>query len=164
MSEDRMTDELKVEDVYTEEEELETDDSLTYANGVIEKIIAVAVRDVEHVLGMKGNLVQLVQETFGAEKLSKGVSVEVTDDNRVLVNISIIIEYGSYVPEVFEDVKEAAAQALYEMTGLEVAGVNLRIEDIITREEYIRATKKAGVESQALMAEEARVEDEQISE
>ena len=164
MSEDRMTDELKVEDVYAEEEELETDDSLTYANGVIEKIIAVAVRDVEHVLGMKGNLVQLVQETFGAEKLSKGVSVEVTDDNRVLVNISIIIEYGSYVPEVFEDVKEAAAQALYEMTGLEVAGVNLRIEDIITREEYIRATKKAGVESQALMAEEARVEDEQISE
>ena len=164
MSEDRMTDELKVEDVYAEEEELETDDSLTYANGVIEKIIAVAVRDVEHVLGMKGNLVQLVQETFGAEKLSKGVSVEVTDDNRVLVNISIIIEYGSYVPEVFEDVKEAAAQALYEMTGLEVAGVNLRIEDIITREEYIRATKKAGVESQTLMAEEARVEDEQISE
>ena len=127
----------------------DTEDSLTYANGVIEKIIAVAVRDVDHVLGMKGNLVQIVQETFGAEKLSKGVTVEVTDDNRVLVNISIIIEYGSYVPDVFDAVKKVTAQALEEMTGLEVAGINLRIEDVITREEYERATKKSGTSNTA---------------
>ncbi len=129
------------------EEDLEDDseDSLTYSNGVIEKIVAMATREVPHVLGMKGNLMHLVQETFGAENLTKGVTVEVTDDNRVIVNISVIIEYGCYAPAIFEDVKECVTERLTAMTGLEVAGINLRIEDVVTREEY-EASKKRHAE------------------
>ena len=118
------------------EEDDDSEDSLTYSNGVIEKIVARATREVPHVLGMKGNLMHLVQETFGAENLSKGVTIEVTDDNRVVVNISVIIEYGCYAPAMFEDVKERVTERLTAMTGLEVAGINLRIEDVVTREEY----------------------------
>ena len=118
------------------EEDDDSEDSLTYSNGVIEKIVAMATREVPHVLGMKGNLMHLVQETFGAENLSKGVTIEVTDDNRVVVNISVIIEYGCYAPAIFEDVKERVPERLTAMTGLEVAGINLRIEDVVTREEY----------------------------
>lgn len=118
------------------EEDDDSEDSLTYSNGVIEKIVAMATREVPHVLGMKGNLMHLVQETFGAENLSKGVTIEVTDDNRVVVNISVIIEYGCYAPAIFEDVKECVTERLTAMTGLEVAGINLRIEDVVTREEY----------------------------
>ena len=92
-------------EVEVEEDELDTDDSLTYSNGVIEKIVALATREVPHVLGMKGNLMHFVQEQFGAENLTKGVTVEVTDDNRVVVNISVIIEYGAYAPDIFDDVK-----------------------------------------------------------
>lgn len=117
-------------------EDDESEDSLTYSNGVIEKIVALATREVPHVLGMKGNLMHFVQEQFGAENLTKGVTVEVTDDNRVVVNISVIIEYGSYAPAIFEDVKERVTERLGAMTGLEVAGINLRIEDVVTREEY----------------------------
>ena len=39
-----------------DEEADESEDSLTYSNGVIEKIVAMATREVPHVLGMKGNL------------------------------------------------------------------------------------------------------------
>ena len=120
----------------------EAEDSLTYSNGVIEKIVARATREVPHVLGMKGNLMHFVQEQFGAENLTKGVSVEVTDDNRVVVNISVIIEYGSYAPAIFEDVKERVTDRLVAMTGLEVAGINLRIEDVVTREEYEASRKR----------------------
>ena len=111
----------------------EAEDSLTYSNGVIEKIVALATREVPHVLGMKGNLMHFVQEQFGAE---------VTDDNRVVVNISVIIEYGSYAPAIFEDVKERVTDRLVAMTGLEVAGINLRIEDVVTREEYEASRKR----------------------
>ena len=115
-----------------DEEADESEDSLTYSNGVIEKIVAMATREVPHVLGMKGNLMHFVQEQFGAENLTKGVTVEVTDDNRVVVNISVIIEYGAYAPAIFDDVKARVTERLAAMTGLEVAGVNLRIEDVIT--------------------------------
>ena len=140
-------DESALEDEPEFEEDLEDDseDSLTYSNGVIEKIVAMATREVPHVLGMKGNLMHLVQETFGAENLTKGVTVEVTDDNRVIVNISVIIEYGCYAPAIFEDVKERVTERLTAMTGLEVAGINLRIEDVVTREEY-EASKKRHAE------------------
>ncbi|MCF2622440.1 Asp23/Gls24 family envelope stress response protein [Collinsella tanakaei] len=126
-----------------EDEELDSEDSLTYSNGVIEKIVAIATREAAHVLGMKGNLMHFVQETLGAENLTKGVSVEVTDDNRVIVNISVIIEYGAYAPAVFEDVKARVTERLESMTGLEVAGINLRIEDVMTREEYAASHKHA---------------------
>ena len=119
-----------------DEELVESEDSLTYSNGVIEKIVAMATREVPHVLGMKGNLMHFVQEQFGAENLTKGVSVEVTDDNRVVVNISVIIEYGAYAPDIFEEVKERVTERLGAMSGLEVAGINLRIEDVLTPEEY----------------------------
>lgn len=122
--------------------EAESEDSLTYSNGVIEKIVAMATREVPHVLGMKGNLMHFVQEQFGAENLTKGVTVEVTDDNRVVVNISVIIEYGAYAPAIFDDVKARVTERLAAMTGLEVAGVNLRIEDVITPEEYEHRTSQ----------------------
>lgn len=125
-----------------DEEYEDSDDSLTYSNGVIEKIVAMATREVPHVLGMKGNLLHFVQEQLGAENLTKGVSVEVTDDNRVIVNISVIIEYGCYAPAIFEDVKERVTKRLAEMTGLEVAGINLRIEDVVTLEAYNESKKK----------------------
>lgn len=124
------------------DDEPETDDSLTYSNGVIEKIVAMATREVPHVLGMKGNIVHFFQEQLGAENLTKGVTVEVTDDNRMIINISVIIEYGCYAPDIFEDVKERVTARLDEMTGLEVAGINLRIEDVLTREEYEASRKK----------------------
>lgn len=125
-----------------DEETDESEDSLTYSNGVIEKIVAMATREVPHVLGMKGNLLHFVQEQFGAENLTKGVTVEVTDDNRVVVNISVIIEYGAYAPAIFDDVKARVTERLAAMTGLEVAGVNLRIEDVITPEEYEHRTSQ----------------------
>ena len=104
-----------------DEEADESEDLLTYSNGVIEKIVAMATREVPHVLGMKGNLMHFVQEQFGAENLTKGVTVEVTDDNRVVVNISVIIEYGAYAPAIFDDVKARVTERLAAMTGLEVA-------------------------------------------
>ncbi len=135
------------EEAYDEDEYEDTEDSLTYSNGVIEKIVAMATREVPHVLGMKGNLIHFVQETLGAKDLTKGVSVEVTDDNRVVVNISVIIEYGCYAPAIFEDVKKRVTERLTEMTGLEIAGINLRIEDVVTLEAY-NESKKRYVDSQ----------------
>ena len=96
------------------------------------------MRDVPGVLGMKGGFINRVQETFGAADPTKGVSVEVMPDSSVRVNISVLIEYGAYAPQVFEDVKKVVVKQVAGMTGLEVGGVNLRIEDVLTPEEYER--------------------------
>lgn len=118
------------------EEDEDSEDSLTFSNGVIEKIVAIAMREVPGVIGMKGSWFNRVQDVLGASDSRKGVSVEVTPDAAVRVNISVLIEYGAYAPQVFEDVKRTVVKQVSGMTGLQVAGVNLRIEDVLTPEEY----------------------------
>ncbi len=138
-----------------DEEDEDSEDSLTFSNGVIEKIVALAMRDVPGVVGMKGSWFNRVQDAFGASDSTKGVTVEVTPESAVRVNISVLIEYGAYAPQVFEDVKKAVVKQVTGMTGLEVAGVNLRIEDVLTAEEFDRSKK----EPKAAEPEEDEVEE-----
>ena len=126
----------------TDEEDVDSEDSLTFSNGVIEKIVAIAMREVPGVVGMKGNWFNRVQDAFGASDSTAGVTVEVTPESAVRVNISVLIEYGAYAPQVFEDVKRAVVKQITGMTGLEVAGVNLRIEDVLTAEEIEQRSRK----------------------
>ena len=123
------------EDLELEDEDVESEDSLTFSNGVIEKIVALGLQDVPGVVGMKGGFLNLVQDAFGVRDARRGVTVEVTPDSAVRVNLSVFVAYGAYAPQVFEDVKRAVVNAVTGMTGLEVAGVNLRIEDVLTPEE-----------------------------
>lgn len=108
------------------------------------------MRDVPGVVGMKGSWFNRVQDAFGASDTKKGVTVEVTPESAVRVNISVLIEYGAYAPQVFEDVKKAVVKQVTGMTGLEVAGVNLRIEDVLTREEFDRSKKEPKAAEPAL--------------
>ncbi|MBQ9058238.1 MAG: Asp23/Gls24 family envelope stress response protein [Atopobiaceae bacterium] len=137
----------------------DSEDSLTFSNGVIEKIVALAVRNVPGVIGMKGRFINRVQETLGGSNVRKGVSVEVMPDGRIHVNIAVLIEYGAYAPQVFEDVKQAVVEEVTGLTGLEVSGVNLRIEDVLTPEE-IQAHEPEPEAHLALMEEDEPWEED----
>lgn len=137
------------------EEDLDGEDSLTFSNGVIEKIVAIAMHDVPGVIGMKGGWLNRVQDVIGVSDSRKGVSVEVTPDASVRVNISVLIEYGAYAPQVFEDVKKAVVKNVTGMTGLSVAGVNLRIEDVLTADEVAARNKAEKFAEDKALAEAA---------
>lgn len=157
-------DEAVTEGLDLEEEDFESEDSLTFSNGVIEKIVALAMRDVPGVVGMKGGFLNLVQDAFGVRDARRGVTVEVTPDSSVRVNISVFIAYGSYAPQVFEDVKHAVVDAVTGMTGLEIAGVNLRIEDVLTPEEIEARQPKLPVAEEPENLPEAEAEEAEVEE
>lgn len=151
----------EAQDIVTtaDEEDLNSEDSLTFSNGVIEKIVAIAVREVPGVVGMRGGWVNSVQEAFGQRDVRKGVTVEVTPESSVRVNISILMEYGAYAPKVFDDVKQCVINQVTGMTGLDVAGVNLRIEDVLTAEELADRRGEATSETPALASGDAEAEE-----
>ena len=147
-----------------DEDDFDSEDSLTFSNGVIEKIVAIAMRDVPGVVGMKGGFLNRIQDAFGATAARKGVTVEFTPDSSVRVNVSVLIEYGVYAPQVFEDVKRAVVKQVTGMTGLTIAGVNLRIEDVLTPEEIASrnaASQVARIEEPAAVevVEEEKTEE-----
>lgn len=147
-----------------DDEDTVSEDSLTFSNGVIEKIVAIAVREVPGVVGMKGGWVNFVQDAFGARDIRKGVTVEVTPESTVKVNIAILMEYGVYAPQVFDDVKSAVINQVTGMTGLDIAGVNLRIEDILTADEIRERNRRRGELPEEEPAAEEAQEEEQAEE
>ena len=151
---------LDIDPMYDDDVD-ESEDSLTFSNGVIEKIVALAMRDVPGVVGMKGGFINRVQDAFGVRDARRGVTVEVTPESAVRVNLSVFIAYGTYAPQVFEDVKHAVVDAISGMTGLEVAGVNLRIEDVLTEEEIEERTPKLPAEEDeaGFLPEDAEVDE-----
>ena len=158
------TDEETQDIIATSEEDVVSEDSLTFSNGVIEKIVAIAVREVPGVVGMKGGWVNRVQDAFGARDIRKGVTVEVTPESTVRVNITILMEYGVYAPQVFDDVKRTVVNQVTGMTGLDIAGVNLRIEDILTAEEIRERKSRRGELPEAEEAEKPEEEAEKPEE
>lgn len=104
-------------------------------NTVVEKIVAITCRSVDGVLQMKGNLISSIQEGFGGTDLTKGVSVEMVGDDACNVNVSIIMEYGKSAPKIFQELHDKISEKITTMTGLKVNAVNVRITNVMTREE-----------------------------
>ena len=108
---------------------------LTIDNNVVEKIVAITCRSVDGILQMKGNLISSIQEGFGGTDITKGVSVEMVGEDACNVNVSIIMEYGKSAPKIFKELHDKICEKITDMTGLRVGSVNVRIVNVMTREE-----------------------------
>ena len=97
----------------------ENTNTVKIANDVVATIAGIAASEIEGVAGMSGNMVSGLSQMLGKKQLTKGVKVEITD-NDVALDISIIIEYGRKIPEVAGNIQLAVSTAVGDMTGLNV--------------------------------------------
>ena len=100
------------------------------AEEVITIIAGLAATEVEGVCSMGGNITKELVSRLGMKNLSKGVRVEVTEEGKIEVFVTINIAYGYAIPAVSGNVQEKVKAAIENMTGLEVSGVNVRIPDV----------------------------------
>ncbi|WP_296116233.1 Asp23/Gls24 family envelope stress response protein [uncultured Eubacterium sp.] len=100
------------------------------AEEVITIIAGLAATEVEGVCSMGGNITKELVSRLGMKNLSKGVRVEVTEEGKIEVYVTINIAYGYAIPAVSGNVQEKVKTAIENMTGLEVSGVNVRIADV----------------------------------
>ena len=97
----------------------------------VEAIIAgLAATELDGVDSMAGNITKELVSRLGMKNLSKGVRVEVTEEGKIEVFVTINIAYGYAIPAVSGNVQEKVKAAIENMTGLEVSGVNVRIADV----------------------------------
>ena len=100
------------------------------AEEVITIIAGLAATEVEGGGSMGGNITKELVSRLGMKNLSKGVRVEVTEEGKIEVFVTINIAYGYAIPAVSGNVQEKVKAAIENMTGLEVSGVNVRIADV----------------------------------
>ena len=104
------------------------------ADDVIAIIAALAATEVSGVARMCGNITNELVSKLGMQKLSKGVRVKI-DNDRIIVDLALELEYGVYIPKVSSKVQERVKTAIENMTGLEVGEVNVRIAGVAMDDE-----------------------------
>lgn len=102
------------------------------ADEVVAIIAGLAATEVEGVGSMAGNITNELVSKLGMKNLSKGVKVEVSNDN-VNAEVALNIAYGYSIPEVSAKVQEKVKTAIETMTGLNVEVVNVRIASVDMR-------------------------------
>lgn len=97
---------------------------------VLAAIAAAAAMEVKGVSGLTANLGSDIAELLGKKNLAKGVHIH-TDEEKVGVDLSIMLTYGHTIPEVGKNVQENVKSALESFTGLEVSGINVSVAGIV---------------------------------
>ena len=96
---------------------------------VVAIIAGLAATEVEGVSSMAGNITNEIVSKLGLKNLSKGILVEVLDDE-IKIDVALNIAYGYKIPEISEKVQERVKSAIENMTGLTVTDVDIRIASV----------------------------------
>lgn len=104
------------------------------ADNVVAIIAGLAATEVKGVASMAGNITNELVAKLGMKNLSKGVKVDV-QEGVVTVALNLNIEYGYNIYETSKTVQEKVKSAIENMTGLDVADVNIRIAGVVMQPE-----------------------------
>ncbi|HKL76101.1 MAG TPA: Asp23/Gls24 family envelope stress response protein [Halanaerobiales bacterium] len=103
--------------------------TIKIANEVVAIISGLAATEVEGVAGMSGGIAGGIADMLGRKNLSKGVKVEV-GDSETSVDIFVIVDYGSSIPDVAWNIQDNVRKAIESMTGLNAVEINVHVQGV----------------------------------
>ncbi|WP_258132142.1 Asp23/Gls24 family envelope stress response protein [Microbacterium sp. MYb62] len=104
----------------------------TIEDAVVAKIAGIAAREVSGVYALGGGAARMVgaiRDALNTTDLSQGISVEV-GETQVAVDVTIVAEYPVSLQKVADEVRAAIHRAMVELVGMEVAEVNVTVNDV----------------------------------
>ena len=114
------------------EEKQEQNSGIQIADDVVAVIAGVAVSEVPGVAGMSGGFAGGITEVLSGKKnLAKGIKVDV-GEKETKIDVNIIVEYGSRIPDVAFEIQNRVKKAVESMTGLKVIEVNVHVQGVST--------------------------------
>lgn len=99
------------------------------ADDVLATIASVAAEKVDGVVELQSTLKASVTDMLGVKNLTKGVKVNV-GENEIVIDMFIVVEYGKNLVEIAKNVQEKVKDSIENMTGLAVVEVNVHISGI----------------------------------
>jgi uncharacterized alkaline shock family protein YloU len=98
--------------------------TINYSNDVLAKIASLATAEVEGVAGTSGGS---LSDILGVK--NRGIKVDLAEQS-VSFDLNIVIEYGKKLHEVAKAVQDNVKKAIENMTGLQVAAVNVNVHSL----------------------------------
>ncbi|MGN8049055.1 Asp23/Gls24 family envelope stress response protein [Curtobacterium sp. 22159] len=101
-------------------------------DSVVSKVAGIAAREVNGVHSLGGGAARAIgaiRGAIGQRDFGQGVKVEV-GETQVAADLVIVAEYPVALQQVADDVRSAVARALEQIVGMEVAEVNVTVQDV----------------------------------
>ena len=110
----------------------DTGAGIEISEDVVGVIAGKAIADTPGVYEMAGGIAGGISEVLSGKKnFSKGIRVNV-DGTLCIIDVNIIVEYGSRIPDVAFDIQNRVKTAVEKMTGLKVEEVNVHVQGVNT--------------------------------
>lgn len=77
-------------------------------------------------VSMKDGLVKLLK----GESLTRGIHVEIDEDNKITIDFHVIVSYGVSIITVSDNLIENVKYKVQEFTGLEIKKINIFVEGV----------------------------------
>ncbi len=99
---------------------------------VISSIVRRATLDQKGVSRLSGNnFVDTIGEIVGSRRIQdRAIFVRFTEDNRIELEIKIVVKFGYIVPEVAAAVQQSVITEVERTTGMTVTAVNVTVQDV----------------------------------
>ncbi|KRN93848.1 Asp23/Gls24 family envelope stress response protein [Pediococcus stilesii] len=110
--------------------------SLTFDEGVIEKIAGLASRRVDGILSFDGNLLDNITDKLRSKvDPTQGITAEV-GEKQVALEMNATVEYGYDIRQIFTQVCDVIGDEVERLTGLKVIELNFHVNDVLSKKEW----------------------------
>lgn len=138
--------------------------TVSFATEVVATIAGLAATEVDGVASMISPSAGLA-DMFSRKSnrnLTKGVRIDL-EDNRVSVDVTITVDYGSPVPDVARNIQENVKKAIETMSGLDVKNVDVHVTGISFEREQ-RANAELDEQQRKLLEKNEEAAEEEAKE
>lgn len=116
-------------------------DSVHISRDVIAVIAGMAAGEIDGVAGMSSGIVGGITERLGLKDVSKGVQVSLEEEDKISIELSIVIEVGAEIKKVVKKLQEKVRSNVENITGLKVNAINVQVLGINVPREKIETTE-----------------------
>ena len=134
------------------------DGTVSFATEVVATIAGLAATEVDGVASMSSPSAGFADmfSRKNTRNFTKGVRIDL-DGNKVTVDIPIVVDYGSPVPDVARSIQENVKKAIETMSGLDVRSVDVHVSGISFEREQ-RANAELDEQHRKMLEKNAEAE------
>lgn len=105
--------------------------NINYSEEVLAKIVGLSTMECYGVVGMVSkNASEGLWELMGIENLSKGVKLQLTNENKLQIELFIMVEYGTKISVISNNIIQKVRYSVENYTGLKVSSITVNVQAV----------------------------------
>ncbi|NLM03635.1 MAG: Asp23/Gls24 family envelope stress response protein [Clostridiales bacterium] len=106
---------------------------INIANDIIMTIAEYTAKEVEGIVSIKRGVPKVIAEYFNPPFDKGDIMYGKYEHEPVIINLSVILEYGYKIPKVVAKVQKKIAKNIKAMTDISVSRINVFVRDIVIK-------------------------------